>query len=93
MDSDKQKIKTGEKEELLGRMQRKAKSILFIGIGSGLIIILSVIIGLSIPPPLLLAIVLAAAAFIVFQIVHIHSLGKTVRKIRDREAATNTTSA
>lgn len=75
-----------QKSELITRMQRKARSILFVGVGAGLVIIMSVLIGSPLPPTVLLSIVLALIAFIAFQVYSVFSIGSKVKRLRRQES-------
>lgn len=80
---------TSEKERLLQRMRVKSKSILFVGVGIGLFIIGSVLVGKPLPPAWNLALVIGLAIFMVAQITHTLLLAKTVRRLNEAEKAGN----
>lgn len=78
-----------EKERLLQRMRVKSKSILFVGVGIGLFIIGSVLVGKPLAPAWNLALIIGLAIFMVAQITHTLLLAKAVRRLNDAEKTGN----
>ena len=86
MDNDISAAKEAERNRLIARMRRKANSILYIGVSTGLIIVGSVLIGHPIPPRILILVIPALAAFLIFQMATAYSLGKTARGLHQQSA-------
>ena len=86
MDNDISAAKEAERNRLIARMRRKANSILYIGVSTGLIIVGSVLTGHPIPPAILILVLLALAAFLIFQMATAYSLGKAARRLHQQSA-------
>lgn len=73
-----------EMDALLRQMRAKGRSILFVGATAGICIVLSVLIGIPIPPAWALAIVVAIVAFIAFQMIRMFQLINAAKRLRGK---------